>query len=112
VASQPDIEDLWEEFHSAVNMTSRELRDWLATDAAGEGSEELPDQAGPETGLRVLEILSKRRTDVTADDVEIMRHVVDFVRAQHPDPDSGDVTDDAWRHRLMSVGHDPLKAAR
>ena len=25
---------LWDEFHTLVNMTSRELQDWLATDAA------------------------------------------------------------------------------
>lgn len=112
MAEQTEIETVWDEFHTVVNMTSRELRDWLATASANEEAEALPDQVRPETGRRVLEILSKRRTDVTADDVEVMRHVVDVVRTVHPDPDGGDVDDDAWRRRLMNVGHDPLKAAR
>lgn len=109
---QSEIDAVWDEFHSVVTMTSRELRDWLSTASANEETEALPDQVRPETGRRVLEILSKRRTDVNADDVEIMRHVVDVVRSLHPDPDRGDVDDDAWRRRLMNVGHDPLKVAR
>jgi hypothetical protein len=112
VTAQPDVGDLWDEFHEVVNMTSRELRDWLATDASGELSEDLPDQAGPETGRRVLDILGKRRMDVTDEDMDVMRAVVDLVRTEHPDPERGDLTDDAWRHRLMSVGHDPLKASQ
>ena len=27
-------DDLWNEFHRVVNMTSRELREWLETDDA------------------------------------------------------------------------------
>jgi len=53
-----EIEDeLWDEFHRVVNMTSRELADWLRT------RDELEPVAG-------------------------QAH---------------------WRHKLMSLGHDPLK---
>ncbi|UQX10291.1 DUF3140 domain-containing protein [Candidatus Mycobacterium methanotrophicum] len=51
---------LWEEFHRVVNMPSRELREWLQTHSAGESTEALPDQAGAQTGRRVLQILQKR----------------------------------------------------
>jgi hypothetical protein len=57
----------------------------------------------------VLGILAKRRTDLTDDDIEVMRTVVAEVRAERGDaldPESGD---DEWRRRLMSIGHDPLK---
>jgi hypothetical protein len=105
-----EIDDaLWEDFHRAVNMTSRELREWLATDQAGEAADGLPDQAGTERSRGVLEILGKRRTDLTHDDVAVMRSVVAEVTAERgPDfePSAGDA---AWRHRLMSLGHDPLK---
>jgi hypothetical protein len=38
-----EIDDaLWDDFHAVVNMTSRELRDWLETDAAGTETETLP----------------------------------------------------------------------
>ncbi len=31
-----DRDTLWDEFHTVVNMTSSELRDWLQTQSAGE----------------------------------------------------------------------------
>ncbi len=104
-------EDLWQEFHRVVNMTSRELRDWLATRDAHEDSEEYPDQAGTPTGRHVLDILGKRRTDLSADDSRVMRKVVDQVLAERRadlEPTAGETH---WRHRLMSIGHDPLKPA-
>lgn len=101
--------ELWDEFHRVVNMTSRELREWLSVDAAGEHAEELPDKSGRPTGRRVLDVLGKRRTDLTEDDVQVMRRVCDIVRSQRPpelDPRAGG---DEWRRSLMSIGHDPLK---
>ncbi|WP_175409991.1 DUF3140 domain-containing protein [Streptomyces sp. TRM64462] len=108
-ASEQITAELWDEFHTAVNMTSRELQEWLSTEGAGERTEEFPDRAGPETGHRVLEILAKRRMDLTDDDIAVMRRVCEIVRTQRsPDyePQAGG-TD--WRHGLMDIGHDPLK---
>ncbi|MDH6223147.1 MULTISPECIES: DUF3140 domain-containing protein [Streptomyces] len=105
----PELDDLWNEFHSVVNMTSRELQEWLMTRSAGERTEALPDQAGTENGRRVLEILGKRRVDLTGDDVRVMRKVVDTVTAERGvdmEPTAGQPN---WRHRLMTLGHDPLK---
>jgi Protein of unknown function (DUF3140) len=102
-------DELWEEFHRAVNMTSRELREWLATDAAGEGTEALTDQAGSERSRAVLDILAKRRTDLTDDDVAVMRSVVEEVQAERGDDRESEAGDADWRRRLMSIGHDPLK---
>ncbi|WP_030694102.1 DUF3140 domain-containing protein [Streptomyces globisporus] len=102
-------EETWNEFHSVVNMTSRELQDWLRTQAADENAEQPPPHAGPETGRHVLAILSKRLGDLTETDAEVMRQVIDTVRAQRPpelDPKAGD---GPWRHALMNIGHDPLK---
>lgn len=100
---------LWEDFHRVVNMSSRELSEWLRTQSAGEGTEELPDQAGWRLGRRVLAVLQKRRVDLTDDDEQAMRQVVDLVRAERseePEPAAGA---DRWRRALMSIGHDPLK---
>lgn len=108
--TQMDDQDaLWNEFHAVVNMTSRELRDWLRTRSSGEDAEPLPDEAGSQTGQRVLEILSKRKQDLTDDDVRVMGRVIDAVRSERRDdlePTGGQA---AWRHRLMTMGHDPLK---
>ena len=103
-------DDLWNNFHVVVNMTSRELRDWLAVQGAGEDAEEVPDQAGSELGHRVLAVLGKRRADVTPDDVDVMEQVVERVLRERPDDDLEPTAgEDAWRRGLMDIGHDPLK---
>jgi hypothetical protein len=105
-----DVDDeLWDEFHRVVNMTSHELRDWLLTRNAGEDAETLPDQAGTPTGREVLAILGKRRRDVTDEDAHVMRRVVDRVHEQRRDDLEPTAGQAAWRHKLMSLGHDPLK---
>ncbi|OQO92061.1 DUF3140 domain-containing protein [Saccharomonospora piscinae] len=102
-------EQLWDEFHRVVNMTSRELREWLRTRSAGPEDEQYPDRSGPHLGQRVLEILGKRKTDLRDDDLAVMRRVVDKVnglRGGEEEPVAGEAH---WRHRLMSIGHDPLR---
>jgi hypothetical protein len=104
-------DELWDEVHRVVNMTSRELREWLAVRDAGEDSEVPTDQAGTETGQQVLRILGKRRTDLTDQDATVMEKVVRKVlkeRREDLEPTGGQA---AWRHKLMTLGHDPLKAA-
>ncbi|MBE1577978.1 DUF3140 domain-containing protein [Amycolatopsis roodepoortensis] len=102
-------DELWDEFHRVVNMTSRELADWLRTRSADDEDEALPDQAGTPTGRHVLGILGKRRTDLTAEDERVMRSVVRRVGDERRD-DLEPVAGEAhWRHKLMSMGHDPLK---
>jgi Protein of unknown function (DUF3140) len=103
---------LWEEFHRVVNMTSRELMDWLRTRSADEGTEELPDQAGTKTGRAVLDILQKRRVDLTDEDERVMRNVVDRIHAERRDDLEPTAGQENWRHRLMTIGHDPLKPPR
>lgn len=38
-----------------------------------------------------------------------MREVVDTVSAQRDEQYTTEPGDPVWRHRLMSLGHDPLK---
>ncbi|MBB4689104.1 DUF3140 domain-containing protein [Amycolatopsis jiangsuensis] len=102
-------EELWADFHRVVNMTSRELADWLRTREAGTDEEPLPDQAGSPTGHQVLAVLGKRKSDVDEHDEALMRRVVERVRETRRD-DLEPVAGEAhWRRRLMSLGHDPLK---
>ena len=104
-------DELWDEFHRYVNMTSRELEDWLRETSAGEDTESLPDEAGSPTGRHVLHILGSRREDLTEDDARVMRNVVRRIADQvdlEAEPTAGE---EHWRHRLMTLGHDPLKPA-
>ena len=102
-------DDLWQQFHDAVNMTSRELRDWLATEASGPRADALPDQAGSDVSRTVLDVLGKRRTDLTRADIETMGRVVDEISALRGGTEEPVAGSTPWRHRLMSLGHDPLK---
>lgn len=104
-------DELWDEFHRVVNMTSRELRDWLRTESAAEDAETEPDHAGSPTGREVLEILGNRRSDLTSADVAVMGRVVARVHRQRRDDLEPTAGQAAWRRRLMSIGHDPLKPA-
>ena len=104
-----ELDALWDDFHDVVNMTSRELRDWLMVRSSGEETEPIPQDAGTQTGRHVLAILGKRKVDLTDDDTRVMRRVVSVVRSERNaqlDPAAGQA---AWRHRLMTLGHDPLK---
>ncbi|MFF9115232.1 DUF3140 domain-containing protein [Streptomyces massasporeus] len=108
-----ELDALWEDFHRVVNMTSQELAAWLRVRDADENAEPLPEQAGPATGRHVLAILQKRRTDLTEDDLRVMRKVVETVTDQvdlenEPEPEVT-AEDTRRRHRLMTVGHDTLK---
>ncbi|MEU3255167.1 DUF3140 domain-containing protein [Streptomyces sp. NPDC006997] len=104
-----ELDTLWEDFHRVVNMTSSELATWLRVSEADEDTEPLPDHAGEPLGQHVLGILQKRRTDLTDDDIEVMYEVVDTVSAE-ADLENEPASDETrHRHRLMSLGHDPLK---
>jgi glutamyl-tRNA reductase len=103
---------LSEEFHRVVNMSSRELQEWLRMRSAGEDTEALPDQAGTETGRKVLHVLQKRRVDLDEDDDKTMRKVVDRIHAERSDELKSKAGQQNWRHRLMTIGHDPLKETR
>ena len=104
-------DELWAEFHRVVNMTSRELNEWMRTQSAHEDSEELPQESGTSLGHRVAGILAKRRVDLTGDDVAAMTKVVDIVHRERRDDLEPTAGDDHWRRKLMSIGHDPLKPA-
>lgn len=100
---------LCEDFHRVVNMTSAELSAWLRVSDAEGTTEPLPDRAGSPTGQHVLTILQKRRTDLTEDDLGVMRAVVDTVTDQ-ADVENGPAAGDTdRRHLLMTLGHDPLR---
>ena len=101
------------DFASVVNMSAEELRAWLRTDRSRkvgwkgrDGS--LRESVGHSSGRRIVSILGKDDTELTADDFAHMRKVVGFVRrhrAQQPE----NIVSSRWRYSLMNWGHDPLQ---
>ncbi|MFD3522983.1 DUF3140 domain-containing protein [Streptomyces sp. NPDC058653] len=96
-----ELETLWTEFHEVVNMTSQEIGVVLQTDGGPDG-----DSEWTSTGLRVLEILQKRRSELTEEDTRVMYDVVERVEDFVPGKD-----DPPSRDQLMRLGHDPLRSA-
>ncbi|MFC0041267.1 DUF3140 domain-containing protein [Actinomadura rayongensis] len=106
----PDVAELWDEFHGAVNMTSEELREWLLTDASGvDALPAAPGSGVPDLGRHVALILRKRKMDLTREDVDTMRRVVDRIHDYLANPPAEGASRESWRHGLMNLGHDPLK---
>ena len=104
-------EQVVEEFDEAVNMSPKELEEWLETEESKEvgqkdgGSE----SKGHESGRKIVEILGKDKSDYTDEDLDHMRRVVSYVHRHQAQKPEEDVQDSRWRHSLMNWGHDPLR---
>jgi hypothetical protein len=100
-----------DDFGAAVNMTPKQLREWLDTDESREvGDKSGGESTGHASGRRIVELLGTKRDDLSDDDYRHMRKVVGYVhrhKAQRPD---GDVKESRWRYSLMNWGHDPVKS--
>jgi hypothetical protein len=99
------------EFAEAVNMTASELKRWLETDESKSvGQSDGGESVGHHSGRRIVEILGKRKADLTDADEQHMAKVVGYVHRHLAQRPSGDVEDTRWRYSLMNWGHDPLKS--
>jgi hypothetical protein len=100
-------------FKAAVNMSAGELRDWLATDESAKVGFKRPgsnESVGHASGRRIVTLLGKKQSELTADDYSHMRKVVGYVKrhgAQRPE----NIYTSRWRYSLMNWGHDPSKEA-
>ena len=94
-------------------MTAGEIERWLKTPESKKVGWKGADGANRESvghasGRRIVQILRKKATDLTADDYAHMRKVVGFVRrhsAQRPE----NIYTSRWRYSLMNWGHDPAQ---
>ena len=99
------------EFDDSVNMTRKELEEWLQTEeskAVGQ-SDGGGESKGHESGRKIAEILGKNKSDYTDEDVEHMKRVNAYVKRHLGQGPKNDVENSRWRYSLMNWGHDPLK---
>src|SRR3712207_904290 len=108
-----DRDTIKKDFDEAVNMSASELQRWLDTDesqSVGQKSGGSGESTGHESGRRIVELLQKKKGDLTDDDYAHMRKVHGYVqRHLAQEPAKEDVEDSRWRYSLMNWGHDPLK---
>src|ERR1044072_5564101 len=101
-------DELWNEFHRVVNITSQELRDWLVTRSVDEdGAVEPGTQGGvgSPTGQEVLHALGRPRTALTKERERVRRNVVRRIPERRRDALEPTAGEAHWRYRLMSMGH-------
>lgn len=105
-------DDHSKEFHDLVNMTPAALEKFLETPESkevGQKKSEGAESAGHQSGRKIVEILRKKKADLTEADQKQMGRTVAYIKrhlAQKPD---GDISDTPWRYSLMNWGHDPSK---
>ncbi|MEU5940132.1 DUF3140 domain-containing protein [Micromonospora sp. NPDC047548] len=105
----PEVEVIWDDFHAEVNVPSEQLRQWLLTRGSGEESFGAnPDLDLPQPGRHILRVLTKRKVDLTPEDIEVMRDAIDRIRSLMDEKPRGGNADAEWRHSLLDLGHDVL----
>ncbi|RBY82740.1 DUF3140 domain-containing protein [Blastococcus sp. TF02A-26] len=107
-----DPDTIRREFGEAVNMTPKQLEDWLQTEesqSVGQKSGGSGESTGHESGRRIVELLRTKKDDLTDDDLAHMRKVHGYVQRHLAQGPSTDVETSNWRYSLMNWGHDPLE---
>jgi hypothetical protein len=106
-----DRQQVIEEFEEAVNMTPKELEEWLQSEeskSVGQ-SEGGGESKGHKSGRRIVQIKRKKKSDYTDSDIEHMKRVNGYVKRHLGQGPKKDPEDSKWRYSLMNWGHDPLK---
>ncbi|WP_342106127.1 DUF3140 domain-containing protein [Methylobacterium sp. SI9] len=114
MANKDDHDETYKEFKSVVNMTASALEKFLASDESQSVGQKKGDSeaTGHQEGRRIVEILHKKKGDLTDDDYSHMRKVVGYVHRhlkQGGPKDKDAVEASPWRLSLMNWGHDPMK---
>ena len=107
-----DRDDAIAEFKRVVNMSATQLEHWLKTEdsrSAGWVNEGEHESVGHQSGKRIVQLLGKKKAELSDADVAHMRKVVGYVHRHMAQRPHGDVKDTRWRHSLMNWGHDPLR---
>ena len=98
------VDDIWDDWRSAVNMTAKQLESWLETDeslsvgdTSGGG-----EATGHKSGRRIVEILHTKKDDLTENEVQHMHKVVGYVHRHLAQRPSGDIENTRWRYSLMN----------
>ncbi len=106
-----ELDEIWDDWQTSVNMTRSELSHWLDTDESKQVGDKSngTESTGHRSGRRIVEILGKKKDDLTQDDVDWMRTVIGYVHRHRAQGPGSDVEHLRWRYSLMNWGNDPLK---
>jgi len=103
---------LLHDFYAVVNVTKRQLMAWLDTDESHEvGWRYAPNEesVGHHSGRRIVEILGKKKVELSDLDIAHARKVVGYVRRHLAQRPHKDLANTRWAYSLKNWGHDPTK---
>lgn len=109
-----DAQQIRSDFADAVNMSPKELEEWLDTPESKEVGQKDGggESVGHASGRRIVDLKRTKVADLTDDDLAHMKKVVGYVhRHRKQGGPEDDAEHSAWRYSLMNWGHDPLKDA-
>jgi hypothetical protein len=104
-----DRQQTIDDFKNSVNMTRKELEDWLQTDESKSVGQGEGESKGHESRRRIVGLLEKNKSDYTDDDLVHMKKGNSYVKRHLGQRPKSDPEDSKWRYSLMNWGHDPLK---
>lgn len=109
--AENDTKGTEDEFHDLVNLTGKQLADWLKTDESKDVGQKKNrgESTGHHMGREIVDILGKKKSDYADNDYADMRKVTGYIKRHSAQRPEGDVEDTRWRYSLMNWGHDPLK---
>ena len=90
-----------DDFRDNVNMTRKELEDWLQSDESKSVGQGGGESKGHESGRRIVQLLEKNKSDYSDDDVEHMKKVNSYVKRHMGQGPQGDPEDSKWRYSLV-----------
>ena len=101
MAKDDDRQQIIDEFDDSVNMSRKELENWLGTDESKSVGQGEGESKGHESGRKTVAILEKNRSDYTHEDLEHMKKVRAYVKRHLGQGPSGDVEDPTGVYMLM-----------
>ena len=110
--SEDEQKEVRRDFDDAVNMSPKELEEWLETEESQSVGQDTGDgeATGHKMGRRIVALKRKAADDLDADDHDAMAKVTGYVHrhVKQGGPKDG-VEHSNWRYSLMNWGHDPMK---
>jgi Protein of unknown function (DUF3140) len=110
MSKDKDVDSAIADFRKVINMTHKELKSWLETDESQAVGQKKEDESiGHQSGRKIVEILQKKESQYTDDDIAHMKKVISYVRRHSAQRPSHDIETSHWRYSLKNWGHDPIK---
>lgn len=106
-----EAKEIRDEFDDNVNMTKKQIEDWLETDESKSVGQDAGggESVGRQSAKRIIKILDKKVADLTGEDIGHMKKVNGYVSRHLEQRPEGNLEDADWTYSLRNWGHDPLK---